>query len=41
MDLLTLILKLVAAAISLAASIAKFMSETPSSARNKDDRPRS
>ena len=39
MDLLTLILKLAAAVVSLAASILKFRSETPSSARKGEDRP--
>lgn len=40
MDLLTVILKLVAAVISLAASLVKFMPKTPSDARKEDDRPR-
>lgn len=40
MDLLIAILKLLASAIALGTAVFKFMTKTPSSARNKNDRQR-
>lgn len=40
MDLLIAILKLLASAIALDTAVFKFMTKTPSNARNKNDRQR-